>query len=212
MKLQSTPMCRSALVAAACLLPLAALGGEPYRAGHSPHAGYPSHGHHGYGPEYGPYIGAAISRNRLEVDLAGGLTEIDADDTGYKVFLGHAFSEYVRIELGFVDFGELQELIDLGPLGIQDVSVEADGPTLGLELGVPLGEYLSVHARGGVVFWDAEGTVNGFGIEDEGEDAFYGVGVRYRLSPNLSVVGAWERFELDDVDVDVASLGLSFRF
>lgn len=168
-------------------------------------------GAHGY-RDAGPYVGAAIGRSHIETDLSGASEDLGSNDTGYKVFLGYGFNDFVRLEVGFIDLGDLREDLSFGGLGSQRVDVRADGPTVALELGLPVGEYLSINARGGVVFWDAEARINGFGVRDDGEDPFYGVSLRYRLGPHASVLGSAERFELDDVEVDVISLGVSFRF
>lgn len=173
-----------------------------------PHRHGGGHGYH----DAGPYVGGAIGRSYLETEFGGEFEEFDGDDTAYKVFLGFGFSEYVRLEAGYVDLGDLEEDLSFVGIGSQRVGVSADGPTLGLELGLPLGEYFSITARGGVLFWEAEARVSGFGVRDDGEDPFYGVGLRYRLGPHASLLGIAERYELEDVDVDVISLGISFQF
>ena len=170
---------------------------------HSPGAG---HGYH----DAGPYIGGALGRSYIDTDL--GDFGFDSDDTAYKLFLGFGFSDYVRLEAGYVDLGSLQETLDFGVIGIERVGFGADGPTLGLELGLPLGQSFSITARGGVMFWEAQAGVGGFGFRDKGEDPFYGIGLRYRMSPHVSLLGGAERYELEDLEVDVISLGVSFYF
>ena len=166
-------------------------------------------GHHGAA---GPYVGGGITRVDVDESANLGLFGAELEDTSFKAYLGYAASDALRLELGYVDFGEYQDLWAFPAGGLQPIALEAEGVTLGAEVGVPLAEDISLFAKGGLVFWDAGGFAGGFGVEEEGEDPFFGAGVRFRLAPNLEITGSFERYALDDVDVDVSTLGLSLRF
>ena len=166
-------------------------------------------GVHGAG---GAYVGGGITRVDVEEDVDLGLFGVDLEDTSFKAYLGYAASDALRLEVGYVDFGEFEDVLAFPVGGRQPVALEADGITMGAELGVPLAEDLAVFAKGGVVFWDASGFAGGFGIAEEGEDPFFGAGIRFRLAPNLEITGSFERYQLDDVDLDVSTLGVSLRF
>ena len=77
----------------------------------------------------------------------------------------------------------------------------------------PISDNFSVIGRAGVFFWDAEVSVDGFSIDTPGdENPYYGAGAKVDVSDNLALIGDWTRFELDDVDTDVISIGFTYRF
>ena len=144
--------------------------------------------------------------------LGGGFTRVDVNDPSNLGLFGADLEDSSFVELGYVDFGEYESEFGFPGSGLQPITLEADGVTLGAELGIPLAEDLALFAKGGMVFWEANGLAGGFGLEQEGEDPFFGAGMRFRLAPNLEVTGSFERYRLDDVDVDVSTLGFALRF
>ena len=198
--MNSTSRMRARVCALAAILAYAGVATADHRIG------YHTHG------DSGTYLGAGITRVDVDEDAALGLFP-DLEDTSFKAYLGYAASDALRLELGYVDFGEYQDTLAFPAAGpFQPGVLEADGFTMGAELGVPLAEDIALFAKGGLVFWDAYGIAGGFGLEEEGEDPFFGAGIRFRLAPNLEVTGSFERYQLDDVDIDVGSLGVSLRF
>ena len=160
----------------------------------------------------GAYVGGGITRLDMDDPSDMGLFGTDLEDSSFKGYLGYAANDVFRLELGYVDFGEYEVGFGFPGGGLQPITLEADGVTLGAELGIPLAEDLALFAKGGMVFWEADGFAGGFGLEQEGEDPFFGAGMRFRLAPNLEVTGSFERYRLDDVDVDVSTLGFALRF
>jgi hypothetical protein len=158
-----------------------------------------------------PYLGGSLSRVNLDRN-DNPFLDADVEETGYKAYLGYAFNDVLRAEMGYVDFGRYQARFDLPGPGFQNVDLNAHGTTLSAELAVPLAEDIAVFAKAGLVFWEAEGIAGGFGLAEDGEDGFFGLGMRFRLAPNLDVAGGFERYRLAETDVDVTSLGLALRF
>ncbi len=61
--------------------------------------------------------------------------------------------------------------------------------------------------------WDADVDVNGLpAAVDDDSNPYYGLGAKFAFSPNLSLLGDWTRYELDEVNSDVISLGFEYRF
>ena len=98
-------------------------------------------------------------------------------------------------------------------------------PTSYSEPGAPLElrdaretERLSTFLKVGWWYWDAEldVTVNGTPVRspvpDNGWDPFLGLGAQYRVWKELSVRAEFERYFLDDQDVDFWSMGLVVKF
>ena len=145
------------------------------------------------------YAGGALSQTFI--DEPG----IDDDDTGGKIFGGYRFNDYFAIEGSFYDFGEMNE---------GGNQLELDGVGLAAVGSIPVSERFSLFGKLGVHAWDAEisGAIASRFSDDSDTDAFYGIGVEYALTDRWDIRGELERYEVDDVDLDVASIGISFNF
>ena len=160
--------------------------------------------------ESGIYFGASIGSSHLDEDFSG--INLDTDATAYRIVGGVQLGDYLGFEAGYHDFGEFTETVDLGGL-LTDTEIGAEGWTLGGTLGLPLSEQFSVFGRAGVFFWDADVEVDGFSIDvAEDENPYYGAGAKFNVSSNFSLLGDWTRYELDDIESDVISIGFQYRF
>ncbi|MGI9237073.1 MAG: outer membrane beta-barrel protein [Woeseiaceae bacterium] len=158
----------------------------------------------------GAFIGASFGSAHLDEDFSG--LNIDSDANAFRIVGGFQFGDYIGIEAGYQDFGDFSEVIDFNGFSTS-TKVAAEGWTLGGTLGLPLNEQFSLYGRAGVFFWDADVEIDGFSIRvPEDENPYYGGGAKVDISPNLSLVGDWTRFELDDIDSDVISVGFEYRF
>jgi hypothetical protein len=158
----------------------------------------------------GFYLGASIGSASLEEDFDG--FDVDDDTEAYRVIGGLQFGETFGIEAGYQNFGDFTERFDLG--GTTAITrLTADGWTLGGTVGIPVGESASLFGRGGIFVWDADVEIDGIrAAVDDDSNPYYGVGAKVDFTRNFSLVGDWTRYELDDVDSDVISLGFEFRF
>ena len=158
----------------------------------------------------GLFVGGSIGSATID-DRFDGL-DIDADTSAYRIVGGYQFGDLFGLEIGYQDFGDLDTNIVIGPVSSQ-TSISAEGWTAGGTLDLPLGDNFSLFGRAGVFFWGAEVHVDGFSIDvPSDENPYYGAGARVKVSPNLSLIGDWSRFELNDVDTDVISIGFQYRF
>ncbi|MBU2676227.1 MAG: porin family protein [Gammaproteobacteria bacterium] len=160
--------------------------------------------------ETGPYVGASFGSSHFDEDFSG--LNVDSDTNAFRVIGGFQLGDYFGIEAGYHDFGDFSESIDFG--GFSSVTtVSADGWTLGGTLGLPLNKQFSLYGRAGVFFWDADVDIDGFSIDiPADENPYYGGGAKVDVTSNLSLVGDWTHYELDNIDSDVISLGFEFRF
>lgn len=142
----------------------------------------------------GVAIGGSIGASRVNG------SDFDGNDTAFKGFVG-GYSNIVGVEAQYIDFG------DLG--GIRNPSATAWAPAL--IVGVPVG-VVSIYGKAGQAFYKIEhgNTLTGADIEDD--KTFYGVGVRGGSETGLGFRVEYERFKLEDADVDLVSAGLEFRF
>jgi len=139
---------------------------------------------------------ATVGANLGSARTNGG--DFDGSDTGWKLHIGSTFSEFIGGEIGYVSFGKLG---GDGP--------EARAWTPAVMLSVPVGS-ARAYGKFGVAFADVEGSA----LRDEyrNEDPFYGMGLRFGLSPGLGFRVEYERYTIGNDDLDMAQAGLELRF
>lgn len=145
------------------------------------------------------YVGAAVSQ--AYVNESG----LDENDTGGKIFGGYRFNKYLAAEAEYYDFGDQED-------GINSFSVNGYG--LGVVGSVPVSDSFSVFAKGGLHYWDLDvkGPIAAQFSDDSDSDPYYGVGVDYSINDRWGIRGEYTRYEVDNFDVDVASVGVVLSF
>lgn len=139
----------------------------------------------------------ALGANLGSARVNGG--DFEGSDTGWKIHLGSTFQQFIGGEIGYINFGEL------GGSG----GPKAEAWTPAVTAGFPIG-LARIYGKGGVAFFDAEGT--SVSEEYSENDPFFGVGLRFGLSPGLGFRAEYERYRFDAEDVDVAQAGLELNF
>lgn len=161
----------------------------------------------------GVYLGASIGETELDIssedkaDLAAVGVSVDDDDTGFKVFVGYRFNDHVALEGFYTDLGEVS-----ASDSFDSVTVESDTVGLSVVGLLPLTPNFELFGKVGFHAWEAD-LSSTFGVSgsDDGTDATYGVGFGYRFQ-QWGVQAEYERYELDDEDVDMISAGLVLHF
>ena len=119
---------------------------------------------------------------------------------------GYQFTPYFGLEGAFTNFGEVDVTGGVGELDAETFSLVAVGT-------VPFTDRFSAYAKAGFHRWDAEADLPGVGrADDDGTDPTYGLGLQYRFTDTVALRGEYSRFEMDDVDVDLAQLQVRFDF
>jgi OOP family OmpA-OmpF porin len=163
------------------------------------------------------YIGGGVGQSEAD-DACGGISNCDDTDTGWKLFGGYRFTQYVAIEAGYVDFGEYS-----GSSGGISASAEATGVTAHVVGTLPLHDRFSLIGRLGTIYSDVDVKASGFGItirEDDQSFAFAaGVGAEVNITDQFSLRAEYELFKdvgddnsTGEDDVYLASLSAVFRF
>jgi OOP family OmpA-OmpF porin len=154
------------------------------------------------GADNGIYLGASVGQSNVE----DGSIDFDASATGFKGIVGWRFLDWLAVEGNYVDFGSGSDRI------FDDkVEVSADGLSLSAIGFLPVGP-VDLFARVGAFDWsgDIRSAELGRGSAD-GTDLTYGLGVQFRVW-SLSLRAEYERYELDDVDADMISVGVTWTF
>jgi uncharacterized repeat protein (TIGR01451 family) len=187
------------------------------------------------------YVGTSIgasdadySTGELQSDLANlgwsiNNASVDDTDTAWKAYAGFAFNEYIAVEGGFVDLGEVETEFGATVAPTQIDAILSDTysihPVLGdgwfgsVVLSWPVSpDRFSLTARAGLFGWESDidvrvisGGTGSVSDRDSGTDMLYGVGIEWRLNEQWSLMADWERYELKDW-VDAPSIGVKIRF
>ncbi len=141
----------------------------------------------------------------------------DDDDTAWKATIAYQFTPIFAVEAFYANFGLTAVN---GSIAGQPVVTEADlyGFGTALVARVPLTKSLSVFGKAGLLIdWDVDysGLINASGqtidFDDDGlMDPMYGIGADYAVNKALAMRVEWEHF--DEIDVDMFSAGLIYRF
>ena len=155
-------------------------------------------------------IGGSLGSASLNQDFDG--FNVDTDSTAFRLTVGWQFNDYVALEAGYHNFGRFEQTFDVGGAPAE-ISLKADGFTLGATGSLPLGERFALFGRAGAFFWDGDADINGVSqARPEDTNLFLGIGLAWHLTDKLDVTGDWTRYELEDTESDVASIGLRYRF
>lgn len=148
----------------------------------------------------GFYAGAGVGQSMIDEYFA------NDEDTAFQVFGGYQANPYFGVELGYTDFGEADLRGGVGKVESDTVSLVAVGT-------LPFTDRFSGYAKAGFHSWDAEVRAPGVGrASDDGTDPTYGLGLQYRFTDNVALRGEYSRFEMDDVDTDLAQVQVRFDF
>ena len=139
--------------------------------------------------------------------LAGiGLGSCDDRDTGLKIFGGMSFTRNLAAEIGWVDLGTLDATTPGGSARISVDGFQIAG--LGI---VPLSTDFGVFGKLGLYLWNANASGPG-ATGGSGTDFMFGGGVMWRIAPRFDLRGEWERFNTDQVNINLYSVGVQYRF
>lgn len=160
--------------------------------------------------EGGFYLGGSIGSASLNEDFDG--FDVDTDTTAFRLVVGWQFNDYFSLEGGYHNFGTFEQDFDTGNELVR-VGLKADGFTLGATGTIPLGERFALFGRAGSFFWDGDAEINDVSqAQPEDTNLYLGVGAKFAISKRFSLLGDWTRYELEDTQSNVVSIGLTVSF
>lgn len=135
---------------------------------------------------------------------------IDESDTSYRISVGYDYNQYFAVAVGYDNFGTFSE-----PGGPAPTLVTLDHVT-GYNVRVigtlPINDDWSVFGQIGNQHWDTDiiaplGTAN---VDDD--DLLIGVGGKWHVVAGFSLVGGYDFFEANNVDVNTWYIGGVYSF
>lgn len=179
------------------------------------------------------YLGAGAGQSKFhdldEVRAAcatvGASCSVDDTDTGFKVFAGYRFNDFIALEGGYIDLGE--SVADAVVPVTATAALTAEGGYVSLLPQIPVGTVGSIFGRIGLSAVDAELTASGggetFSDSSGAAGVVFGFGGEVHLNEQVSIRAEWERHSFDEAldiagieleapDIDLLSAGLIVRF
>jgi len=157
------------------------------------------------------FVGLGVGSSSLVDDNdAMPAANVDDSDTGWKIFGGYSFNEFLALEVGYVDFGEFGAAT--GSWEASSINVSALGTW-------PLGSEFSLLGKVGANRWDAERRLGATSGDDNGTDVLYGIGLQYDFTDRINGRFEWERFAsvgepavTGESDLDLLSVSVAYKF
>jgi len=154
--------------------------------------------------EIRPYLGGGIGYYRLDdEDFLNENDRLKDDHSAWRAFGGVEFGRIFSLQAGHIDFGETSD---------GNADMEADGQTISGMVALPLSDTFAPYAKVGNLSWDRERSLGPITSSDSGDDPFYGAGVRLTLTEHTDLRLQYERFTLEDTDLDMASAAVQYNF
>lgn len=165
----------------------------------------------------GFYLGGSIGQSEIKVkggDVDIGQIEFKEGDTGYKLFAGYRFFNFLAVEGSYIDFGDPDTTFDT-PLGDLYTEIGVTGWDVAAVGSLPLGIF-DLFAKVGYFWWDADVRAalegDSDSDSDSGSDLTYGIGAAVWLG-QIAIRAEIEWFDVAEAqDVYMYSLGLSYTF
>ena len=143
----------------------------------------------------GPYIGASWGAYRVNE------SELDDHDDLWKAYVGGTINDVFGVEASWVDFNKARS---------GAASFDADGWGLSAIFNIPLGPASSVFLKAGQFWWDSNSVLGGLARSRDGNDPFFGAGLRF--GAGLALRLEWERYKVTNIDIDTYTVGLQLGF
>jgi hypothetical protein len=144
------------------------------------------------------------------MNLQLGIADVDGYDEGF-VAIGTLGRPIPRISKNFSVEGEFSTTIADPDRTIAGNSVEVSYFTLG-GYGVytlPVGQYVNLRGRAGVIYYDTDVNGPGFGGSDDGFELSVGFGATYDLNKKMNLIA---EYTIIESDISHLSAGIQFRF
>jgi len=150
------------------------------------------------------YVGVGAGYYRInDNDFLDDDDELKDNRHALRIYAGVEASRIFGIEAAYTDFGSTSD----GP-----ADMELTGWSLATLINIPVSEVVMPYGKIGVMSWDRERSVGSVSSSDDGRDLFYGLGARFTLMDNVDMRLEYERYSIDDTDIDMASVNLQFGF
>jgi OOP family OmpA-OmpF porin len=167
-----------------------------------------------------PYVGGNLGQSTSDISCTAGVS-CDDSDTAWKIYGGLEINEYISMEVGYIDLGEVTYT------GTRTGTRETNGMTTAIVGTYAISPSFTLSGRGGMNFLNTEvnGTIAGTPTLNTGDTDVvwsFGVGAQYNITPSVGLRLDWERFfeagssdyngGTGEADIDLFSAGVVYKF
>jgi len=157
----------------------------------------------------GFYLGAGVSKSKVD-NIFGSGSNLDIDDTAWKVIAGFRPIDLVAVEANYMDLGS--ETQRLGPLNAKaDAKAFSAHALLYLPIPVP---FLGVYGKAGLARWELNGNSTGnlLRLDDHGTEFAWGGGAQVSFG-SFAARLEYDNFDIKNTDgLDLYTLGFTWTF
>ena len=125
---------------------------------------------------------------------------------GVRAGGGFMFNENLLIEadynmLGAFDFADIDGSVDISGFEFSGIGR------------LPLAEQFAAYGRLGLIVWNVDADIGPLrsGSED-GSDVFFGAGIEYTMPDGFAITGEYNRYSLEDLDLNTFNIGARLAF
>ena len=157
----------------------------------------------------------------------------DDSDKAFSLFGGYRFHRHLAAEAAYVNLGDTAVIGTSGVGGSSTTRQETNGFRLVAVGLLPLDRGFTLFGKAGFYRWSSDVSFSGvaasYSASESGFKPSFGLGAEYALNKNVSLQLAWDRYtalgkssgalqsatgsvKTIDVDADLLSFGVSYRF
>lgn len=145
----------------------------------------------------GLYVGAGVGAYSIKE------SNLSDNDHVIKAYVGGQFTNWFGIEGSWTDFNRTNSGSN---------RFEADGAGLAAVFSLPIGPTSSLFIKGGQFWWKSDSVLGGTLGASDGNDPFWGVGVKVGFNDHLAIRLEVERYDVADIHLNTLTGGLEFKF
>jgi long-chain fatty acid transport protein len=146
-------------------------------------------------------------------------TSASTTSAGWKVYTGYQFNKYIGVEGGYANLNDMSATTTITAPAATSVrtNMASDAWTLAAVGSYPLTDKFSIMGKLGAAYVLTDenikvGTALTQHHGDDGYQPYYGAGVSYALVDNFKLRAEWERFDLNDINIDLLTAGFTVAF
>jgi len=140
--------------------------------------------------------------------------DYDEDRDLWELYGGFAFNQYLGVEVAYTNLGTLKS---------DYVEADIDGWAPAIVGNLPLGDVVSLYAKAGKIFWEADVSAPLYSDTFDGDEFFYTAGIGLAIFDPLSITLEYSQYDIDlegpsilgDADeekMDTVKLGARYAF
>lgn len=130
-------------------------------------------------------------------------SNLDDNDDLFKAVIGGQFNDWFGIEGSWVDFKRVSNGGD---------RFDADGKGLSAVFSMPVWESSSAFLKVGQFWWDSDSSLGGALGDSDGNDPFWGGGLKIGFTDHLALRLEAERYEVSGANLNAYTVGVEFKF